>query len=101
MENITDSEIIEVARTISKSIFTSTNAAADFESGFLEGAKWMKEQLELKWVSVTEHTDLDQTQYYYVTLKDASVVITKYLPWWWEDNVTDYAVIPQVNPYKR
>lgn len=40
----TEEEIKQAARYISKPVFVNTNAAADFESGFQEGAKWMQEQ---------------------------------------------------------
>lgn len=40
----TEEEIIGVARSISEPIFTTKNGAADFETGFIEGAKWMQEQ---------------------------------------------------------
>lgn len=46
MKQITDEQIRSAARLASKGIFTSTNAAADFETGWEEGAQWMRSQME-------------------------------------------------------
>ena len=53
--------IKEAARSLSKGIFTSTNAAADFETGFEEGVEWQTKRDQ--WICFDTMTPEENKQF--------------------------------------